>query len=134
MNGKFHKKFFRTKDRIVEFEGHFAWIDDIEEETKTIKSYCLYQTEQEPYSIKEGEIVNESDTIEELCDIYLVENEIKDKSEYSVEHRNIVENLKYHILAQGLKIYGLIFAKDKHGEPILKTVAKMDKKGEWELL
>ena len=70
-------------------------------------------------SIKKKGIINQADTIEELCDEFVVE----DKDEFAIFH-----NFKLAKQTKGI-IYGAIWT-DKG----LTYVAKMNSKGELELL
>lgn len=98
------------------------------------------------------DIIEQADTIEELIDAILV----KGKNEYDKELMVIyqgwlnlkgkekIEKMKYYIndylywQEKGeptkKELYGIIFVYGKHNEPILKSVAKLNDKGELELL
>lgn len=101
------------------------------------------------YSIRPDEVKNvtkeltQADTIEELCDEFIYNNELlcpsyldpKDTDVIAFRYR-LEDEFKYK---NHKEIYGAIWATGEHGEPILKSVAKM--KGvsqnceiEWELL
>lgn len=86
------------------------------------------------------DIVNQADTIEELCDEFVIhyangyhlitikdgETTFKDGFDYGFKLKFALEN--------GYEIYGAIWVIDSNGAPTLKSVAKMNKEGELELL
>ena len=113
-------KYFRTKDgRIKGYEDYcdIAYI----------------------YQMLDG--IAASDTIEELFDEFII-GEPFNKS-FEITHNNtIIRGIKesiekgYYKKAKMKKpiVYGAIWVKGEHEEPILKSVAKMNDKGELELL
>ena len=83
------------------------------------------------WCIYPNDIIKQADTIEELCDEFVVEH--KDKIHV------INKTHKIALIGIWLKnkdmVYGAIWIKGSNGEPILKTVTKpMNDKGELELL
>ena len=72
-----------------------------------------------------GEIVKEADNIEKLFDCYV--------DYYEEDDGHLISNDK-PIRRFGHEIYGAIWIKGEDGEPIMKSKAKMNNKGEWELL
>lgn len=96
------------------------------------------------------DIEKETDSIEELFDEYILENKdhtyqsllVKsdqyDKRSFPDSFTKDVKNgwlsYCYEYLKNGYKIYGAIIIRGTHGEPILKPVAAMNDKEEWELL
>lgn len=90
-----------------------------------------------PYQIVDGwidfnsqgrfEIVREEDVIDELFDELVCDESL------IVKFCNTEEIIK-RILSEGRTIYGAIWIEGKHKEPILKSVAKLNEKREWELL
>ena len=95
------------------------------------------------YEIRVKDIVKQADTIEELCDEFVihyaygyhlitlddidgVEIAFKDNFDYGFMLKFALEN--------DYEIYGAIWAIDGNGAPTLKSVAKANKKGEFDLL
>lgn len=82
------------------------------------------------YSIKPNEVervtreLPQADTIEELIDTYIV---------IPKEGKPYMECKKWDI-SDYKEVYAAIWTTGEHGEPILKSVAKMNEKGELELL
>jgi hypothetical protein len=135
-------KYIRTKDgRIIKFDT-----SDVEEEIAGIKYDILgfrLKTTMQFYNLQKEDIVKIADTIEELCDEFCLEQPLQD-----IEHiwfLNSAENHKEFIqrynqskwcekLTSGwqkeaINGYGAIYT-DKG----LIYVAKLNEKGEWELL
>ena len=103
-------KYIRTKD------GRIYLIN----EKKTNDSYCVIDNNEERY-IPRDDWFDSAYTIEELCDEFVV----------------IVDGKHYIRVPAGnpnFPTYGAIWTTGEHGEPILKSVAKMNGKGELELL
>ena len=126
-------KYIRTKDgRTVELEGHFAWIDNIDKETKKIISYRLYQIEQEPYVLKEMNIEKEADTIEELCDCFIAVDKNGNLCENPmIAKGHCFKSFYNYYKANKLDVdYYLAILTDKG----LTYVAKMNDDGELKLL
>lgn len=77
----------------------------------------------------------QADTIEELCDVFVVvsatDNHIE-REIYNNFDNELFTNLKCK--ASGFENYGAIWTTGEHDEPILKSVAKMNEKGKLELL
>lgn len=78
-----------------------------------------------------------AETIEELCDGFVMYDEqfADDESFTHIVFASLEEakkNMKYQ--TNKAIIYGAIWTKGRHGEPILTSVAKMNEKGELELL
>lgn len=73
--------------------------------------------------------LKEADNIEDLCDKFILSGRELDKPA-------IEEDLDFLRKAKklGYEIYGAIWVIGKSGEPTLKPVAKMNEKGEFELL
>lgn len=115
-----------------------SWVDIIDEngthysirpdEVKTV-------TKELPYA----------DTIEELCDEFVLVNlEYLGQTNpkhydtlYGIKTKNSFEQeggITQAIEGGWYAIYGAIWTTGEHGEPILKSVAKMNEKGELELL
>lgn len=84
--------------------------------------------------------IKQADTIKELCDCFVFKKEIYRK----IEKRNDLEGVPMirmfdiHFFDlyedEWERIYGAIWVKGEHNEPILKSVAEMNEKGELELL
>lgn len=100
------------------------------------------------YSIRPDEVKRVTkelpyvDTIEELCDEFIYIKHIDDKCfKYFYNSIDTAKNELYNSDGtlhykprKDLEIYGAIWTTGEHGEPILKSVAKMNEKGELELL
>lgn len=69
-------------------------------------------------------MINTADNIKELCDEFVIKGIRLSVPLQEDELRNIPIT----------QIYGAIWAKGKDGEPILKSVAKMNKEGKFGLL
>lgn len=114
--------YIRTRDNIYEIESTYKHLG---------KTYYGVKGHISTYS--EEEIVNKADTIKELCDCYIITDK-DDKYPFITKE---VDNLHYanNKDRHNFEIYGAIWTKGKHGEPILKAVTKpMNEKGELELL
>ncbi len=74
-----------------------------------------------------GKIIKSSDFIEELCDEFV----LLDKE---LNHRHIVTSPKGFMPSKDYELYGAIWIDGDHDEPILKSVARINEKGELELL
>lgn len=103
-------RYIRTKDNIYD--------------ERELYNYCgVYYKE----SLRIGRLVASADTIEELCDSFIVETDGNVKLWVDPK----LENAKMYY---GIKnIYGTIWVSGKKNEPILKTIA-IYKDGKWELL
>ena len=120
-------KYIRTKDRVCEFEMELLTMPDL----IAVKGECIGGF------IRKEDIVKQADTIEELCDEFVV---IRDNDKYVCDY--IGEELYYLATEHDgdgnyfskkelldLIVYGAIWT-DKG----LIYVAKMNDKGEFELL
>lgn len=112
-------KYIRTKDGVYEIKGA----------NLITKSFTIYKGKRQCF-VKEKDIIKQAETIEELCDEYVVVyNESKKfKKPFTSFYEDKIGVLKEHDLNE-CKIYGAIWA-DKG----LIYVAKMNEKGELELL
>ena len=72
-------------------------------------------------------IENQADTIEELCDEFVIV--FKDKKIVEKDFKLVKTNYGTYD-----SVYGAIWTYDSNGAPTLKPVAKMNDKGELELL
>ena len=111
-------KYIRTKDGIFEL----IWVVV----GKNGKQFII---EKYDGAIYEEEIIAQADTIEELCDEFVVV--YKDSEPYLTQHLSYAEMEEYNLRVNGNNgiIYGAIWT-DKG----LIYVAKMNDKGELELL
>lgn len=77
--------------------------------------------------------IKEADTIEELCDFYVV---YEKGGGFAGDYRiyKDLELAKYSMDDRVSVLYGAILVLGIHGEPILKPVAQMNDKGKLELL
>lgn len=112
-------KYIRTKDVVVEAKQNEvgAWVSKL------------------PYKIFDRDIIAQATAIEELCDEFVIYQKgfltpetskvpLEEIDEWYGEDNEYRERV----------IYGAIWTTGEHGEPILKSVAKMNNKGELELL
>lgn len=92
--------------------------------------------------VHKKEVVKTANTIAKLCDDFII---MEDKDSFALacydsgdktfyikntdEEVSLSECLRYEY-----ELYGAIWIKGEHGEPILKAVAKLDDKGVLELL
>lgn len=112
-------KYIRTKDGIYEYTSHSKAFDGVYTTTRDINHLILYK-----------EIVKQANTIEELCDEFVVVQ--KDFRDLLNADTHCLQTLKryYEInKIEVLGIYGAIWT-DKG----LIYVAKLNEKGELELL
>lgn len=81
------------------------------------------------------EIIKQANTIEELCDVYIIKGEF---GIYTVSFKELDEHAmgqtKEMLLSGQLEAYGAIWIIDSDGAPTLKPVAKVNKEGRLELL
>ena len=77
--------------------------------------------------IQRLEKCKQADTIEELCDEFVSDHFV------CKDLKQLLEYIKLGNV-MGTQIYGAIWINGEHDEPILKSVAKMNDKGELELL
>ena len=78
------------------------------------------------------EIISQADTIKELCDEFLIKEEPNDKP--YLTHRSFEESKNIVIGRKWKTLYGAIWVEGEHGEPILKSVAKLNEEGDLKLL
>jgi len=113
-------KYIRTKDKIIA-------IDNKKYEIVEINDMTLLQTNIESKQIFREYIVSQADTIEELCDEFVVVRENKKPVSFiNLEQVNL--NRGNYGYSNSI-VYGAIWT-----EWGLKYVAKMNEKGELELL
>jgi hypothetical protein len=77
----------------------------------------------------EREIIKEADTIKDLCDMFVVEYQTKKKNIFGSFNKAYEEYIECPIDMGGFNLYGAVWT-DKG----LIYVAKLNRKGEWELL
>ena len=117
-------KYIRTKDRIILNPAPFNCGNN---------EFGTYM----------GEDARQANTIEELCDEFISVGGKSLGSHFRTDgygltnllnqselHKSILKELQ----GQGHRYYGAIWITGENGEPILKSVAKMNKKGELELI
>ena len=111
-------KYVRTKDGIYEAKKNKvgAWITKL------------------PYKIFDRDIIAKADTIEELCDAFIIIDEDKKKSVYLKELNWTFDMMQDLGMWSDRTCYGAIWIYDSSDAPTLKSVAKMNDKGELELL
>ena len=115
-------KYIRTKDgKIYELQ-----------ETKSKEKYLVRTNELIPlWNTNEYEVLKEADTIEELIDEYVLRE--KANCKLDVDYAELTED-DVKLCLQDHDIFGAIWVNGDKEEPILKSVAKMNEKGELELL
>lgn len=100
-------------------------------------SYCRYFEEEHRYwngancySFEECEIIKQADTIEELCDEFVIKpkNDMKNWLAFGVNTKHLKESI-YNLNYPIKEVYGAIWT-----EKGLIYVAKMNNEGELELL
>ena len=124
-------KYIRTKyGRIFELPKEVITTADLNTKIDDLKGGFIGE-------YKGIEVIKQADTIEELCDEFVVfgEHIIPNHTHFS----SLTDVGIKSCLEAKAAIYGAIWTKGKHDEPILKSVAKM--KGvlpngeiDWELL
>ena len=82
--------------------------------------------------VNPNDIIATSNTIEELCDEFLIANR-EGITPYN-EKRWALHTLLYFCDIETDKLYGAIYVKGEKGEPILKSVAILNDEEELELL
>lgn len=111
-------KYIRTKNRI-----HEVVIEDDEIRAFQVKGRFA--------SIDYEDVIAQADTIKELCDEIVRVCQPNTENEWRI----VLNSKDSQFLINNDHIdYGAIWTKGKDGEPILKSVAKMNDKGGWELL
>lgn len=118
------KKYIRTKGGVYEVQR------DDENENSLIKEVVVIKDGELTCLNKRG-IIAQADTIDELCDEFVAEK-YGNRITFPVEDRKTYETR--YCVEYGWNIYGAIWTTGEHGEPILKSVARMNEKGELELL
>ena len=81
------------------------------------------------WQIDNLQIIKESDSIDKLCDLYYIVDKKYPQYNYLSKHVDVSLEDRYEY-----DIYAMIKTTDEHGTPIIKTVAKWNDRGEWELL
>ena len=93
-----------------------------------------YNSELKRVLYKPSEIIKQADAIKELCDEFVLKDidsefcGILPKDEL-IKYNKINMGQAYH-----REFYGAIWTKGENGEPILKSVAKMNDEGKLKLL
>lgn len=91
--------------------------------------YCL-KGNMNVSRLDELDILKQADTIDELCDAWII---VPIRVNCNPFVRHISENIS-HFINSSHVIFAGIWTKGEHNEPILKPVAKMNEKGDLELL
>ena len=114
-------RYIRTKDGVYETTGGFAYPD--ETIGNILNGIKALEVKQQPRLIMEDKIINQADTIEELCDYQLALNQ-------NGEIIGIFTSLKAlkEIIKEKCVVFGCILTSKG-----LIYVAKMNSKGELEL-
>lgn len=110
-------KYIRTKSFITKFED---WME-INGSLLSIGSIKY-------------KIIEQADTIEELCDEYVIIDYIDNR--HGITFYYTFEDARNEIARHPKEsaLYGAIWVFDSNGAPTLKSVAKMNEKGELELI
>lgn len=118
-------KYIRTKDgRIGEIT---SWNE------RHNQFFCKINGEM--FSDNNIVVEKQADTIEELCDELVIIGEFGNFLVNPEELDKHADGQTKEMLENGLlQCYGAIWTTGEHGEPILKSIAKMNDKGELELL
>lgn len=126
-------KFIRTKDgRILDFNRIKLYA----------KSYSFNNESETHLSIEwdiireEIDILKQADTIEELCDGFIIGETLKiyNKSNFNFERKIVNLGHKEYMKFENLKSIYAVIMTFENGIPRIITVAKMNEKGELELL
>ena len=123
-------KYFRTKEgRIVENRcgNKTDWLCG---SPGTIQKY--YSTD--AGAIWEKDIIKQADIIEELCDAFIIIDEDKKRYVYLKESNWTFDMIQDLGMWSDRTCYGAIWLFDRNGVPTLKSVAKMNESGVFELL
>lgn len=81
------------------------------------------------FNMRRKHIIKEADSIEELCDLYYMAEKKYPQHNYMLKWVDIPLEDRHEYY-----IYAMIKTTDEHGAPIIKSAAKWNEKGEWELL
>lgn len=87
---------------------------------------CVITESTDDYGYKRR-VIKEANTIEKLCDEFILHDRGRSCIIGDIEAREIAAD-------KTVSVYGAIWVEDGGGNPILKSVAKMNEKGELELL
>lgn len=110
-------KYIKTKDGIYEIRK--------ECKLSIISDEMYYVTDQKNFYSYEA--LKQSDNMYELFDELICDERLIAK------FCNVNETIK-RLLSEGKTVYGAIWTEGDDEEPILKSVAKMNKEGEWRLI
>lgn len=121
-------KYIRTKNHIYDIDNLYV-AEELNGKPYCVKGTCL--------CIYKDRIIEEADTIKQLVDVYIEtwfgrSSTVKGKYIFDGEEGGLRKNLFF--TSKDMEIYGAIWVTGEQGEPILKSVAKMNKEGELELL
>lgn len=79
-----------------------------------------------------GEVTKEADDVKDLCDEFIAV--LNDGTHIKLWSADELRRLAASKPESLRAVYGAIWIKGERGEPILKSAAKMNKGGKWELL
>jgi len=133
-------KYIRTKEGIIVDTTKYKNVVERTFRDKVVAidlNHWGQDNDKYPTWIDAKDIVKQADTIEELCDVYIEEyldykSVILKSDLYRGEDGGWRKEIGFP--EHKIRIYGAIWAIDNNGAPILKSVAKMNKEGELELL
>ena len=124
-------KYIRTEDGLYEISENANWRDGYDG-----RGCYLVKINGEDYHIGAGDIIAQADTIEELCDAYVVFDENQDKKPLSntFDNKELYEQMKVVIrlgMLRKLNVWLKLAIWTSKG---LKYIAKMNSNGELELI
>ena len=90
-------KYIRTKDRLCELTGAFAFCDGNKHDI--LNNIKLFEIVQSPHYMRSDEIINEADTIEELCDERVLTRYF-DETKYM--HHEILPETQWDMMAKSV--------------------------------
>lgn len=113
------KKYIRTKNNEL-----YKYVTDFDEYIIATKNGIYSE------SIKKDNILNQADTIEELCDEFVIKVGVHNIVLHDLDSAlYYVKDFKNHELVKDYEIYGAVWSNEG-----LIYVAKMNDKGEFELI
>ena len=116
---------FKMKKYILNLNGQIEELIDENERLITVRRHNFQ------YKMKKSWAVKQANTIEELIDEYILREKANCKLDVNYDELN-EDDVK--LCLQDHDIFGAIWVNGDKEEPILKSVAKMNEKGDLELL
>jgi len=122
-------RYIRTKDGKIYDTDRYAY------HWSTPRFIGLGISINESVLIPKSDLVKEpTDKLPELCDAFVTVTKDGQKHTYHSYDGCVLAMMKCEEEKIEIKSYGAIWVTGKDGEPILRSVAKMNEKGELELL